>query len=224
MSTSDPIYQSTLRKYLGTYATEEIEKSGNDFLQLHDKTIYLTLLALDIVSITTIERALNTEELNWIQNQYFDATIQPIYMHSGDVICIFGDAVFGVFGLGSNTNHEIAACNASNEIHQRIAKLIHVSAEKGLPQIKVHAGINTGYIHIGNFGTPERFTFSVRGDEVNLASRLQGLCKNYGVDTILTRATYKNLDSKIPTRKLDSVRVKGRDELVEIFALEHYDF
>jgi adenylate cyclase len=116
-------------------------------------------------------------------------------------------------------NHANYACKTALLLVQKLQKVNKKLKKMGLPEIRVGAGLNTGYMVVGNIGSNQRFDYTVMGDAVNLGSRLEGLTKQYGVSVIVSEFTYRYVKNDFVFRKLDFVRVKGKNEPITIYEL-----
>ena len=121
--------------------------------------------------------------------------------------------------------HEKLACDATLRMHKAMAELNAVRKEeakaqnKNFLELKIGIGLNTGGCVVGNMGSDQRFDYSVLGDSVNLAARLEGQSKSYGVKTVIGPETYESVKDTYATLKLDQIAVKGKKEAVTIFTL-----
>jgi adenylate cyclase len=116
-------------------------------------------------------------------------------------------------------NHPYWVCKTALEMMEELKNVNAVLAERGLPPINIGAGINSDEVIVGNMGSKGRFEYSVIGDGVNLASRLEGLNKNYKTNIIISEFTKNRLDDTFLTRQLDTVKVKGKEIAVVIYEL-----
>ena len=139
--------------------------------------------------------------------------------YMGDCIMAFWNAPIDVDG------HEKLACDATLKMHSVMAELNKTREEeakaenKKFLELKIGIGLNTGGCVVGNMGSDQRFDYSVLGDSVNLAARLEGQSKSYGVKTVIGPETYDSVKETYATLKLDMIAVKGKKEAVTIFTL-----
>ncbi len=182
----------------------------------------MTVLFSDIRGFTSISEKLDPEELVGFLNNYFNRVTKNITENNGVVDKFLGDAVMAFWGAPiDDEQHSYNACKA-------IVGLMYVldefNKEKGLPaEINVGVGVNSGEMVVGNMGSEDRFDYTVLGDNVNLASRLEGLTKKYAVTAIVTEATISYLTDEqrkeFNFRKLDMVQVKGKNKPAAIYEL-----
>lgn len=185
-------------------------------LQGEQKT--LTVLFSDIRGFTSISEKMNSEELGKFMNEYLTAMSTIVMATKGTVDKYMGDAIMAIWGAPL-TDEEHAA-NCVRAAFGMIAKLrgLHPQwQERGLPAIDIGIGINTGRMSVGNFGSDQRFDYTVMGDNVNLASRLEGANKTYGTSIIISEYTLNALADRFFCRFVDMVRVKGKVLPVKIY-------
>jgi adenylate cyclase len=153
-------------------------------------------------------------------NRYLTA-MTDIILDSGGLIDKYeGDAIMAFWGAPlPQEDHAIRACLAALDNQTRLAELRHEFIQKGLPPVHARIGINTGEMIIGNMGSSQRFDFTVIGDSVNLASRLEGVGKEYGTRIIISEDTYRQAADGLEVRELDLIRVKGKEMPVRIYEL-----
>ena len=145
-----------------------------------------------------------------------------VFRHNGTLDKYIGDAVMALFGAPIPfEDHPQAACRTALEMMEELARLRKGWAERGLPEMDIGIGINTGPMSVGNMGSATRFDYTVVGDHVNLGARLEGLNKNYGTHIIISQYTKDAVGGHFTSRELDAVQVKGKHEPVNIFELIH---
>jgi adenylate cyclase len=131
-----------------------------------------------------------------------------------------GDAIMAFWGAPQHQpEHATLACRAALEMVTALEQLNARWAEQGRPPLAMGIGINTGIMKVGNMGSSSRFDYTVLGDSVNLASRLEGLNKEYGTTLIVSKATLDQTGDTFHERFLDLVAVKGKKEPVEVFEI-----
>src|SRR5262249_23515961 len=141
----------------------------------------LTILFSDIKDFTSISEALRPAEIAAQLSEYLNSVTEAIVEESGTVDKYIGDAVMAFWGAPLELkNHAAAACRAALRAQKRIKELNASWAAEGRPAFCTRIGINTGEVIVGNMGSEQRLNYTVIGDPVNLASRLEGINKNYG--------------------------------------------
>jgi adenylate cyclase len=178
----------------------------------------MTVLFSDVRGFTTISEAINdAKELSLLMNAFLTPLSRVIYKHRGTIDKYMGDCIMAFWGAPlPDAAHARNAMLAGIEMQSTLKALQPYFKERGWPEIHVGVGINTGVVSVGNMGSEVRVAYTVMGDAVNLASRLEGITKQYGVGVIVG----ENTRSAVPDflyRELDHVRVKGKDKPVAIY-------
>lgn len=205
--------------YLTKSVVDEVLKDTSK-LQLGGDKRELTVLFSDIRNFTTISEQLQPEKLVTLLNRYLTPMTDVIFQHEGTLDKYIGDAVMAIFGAPvSQADHARRACLAALDMSRQADILDDVWLDAGLGQLRVGIGINTGPMAVGNMGSAMRFSYTVMGDHVNLASRLEGLNKVYGTGIIISQYTYVLVREEFCIRELDVVRVKGKRAPIRIYEL-----
>jgi adenylate cyclase len=177
----------------------------------------LTILFSDVRGFTSISEGLDPKELSELMNEFLTPLSRIIYGHRGTIDKYMGDCVMAFWGAPlADADHARNAILAGLEMQAALAALQPHFKERGWPPINIGVGINTGRVSVGNMGSEIRVAYTVMGDEVNLASRLEGITKQYGVGIIVGENT-RNAVSDFVYRELDHVRVKGKETPVVIY-------
>jgi len=177
----------------------------------------MTVLFTDVVGFTSISEKLEPKALAHLMNEYLSAMTSIIYQHGGTIDKYIGDAIMAFWGAPlDDPNHAVNAVRAALAMQERMVLLRQQFAAEGMPEMRIGIGINSGIMRVGNMGSTFRIAYTVMGDAVNLASRLEGLTRQYTLWIIAGQETQR-LVSDIAWRELDLVRVKGKNEPVAIF-------
>ncbi|MCP5269148.1 MAG: adenylate/guanylate cyclase domain-containing protein [Zoogloeaceae bacterium] len=178
----------------------------------------LTVLFSDVRSFTTISEGLDPKELTQLMNEYLGAMTAVVRSNRGTLDKYIGDAIMAFWGAPvSDPEHARHAVQAALDMQRELRKLDEPFKARGWPLLHIGVGINTGTMTVGDMGSPVRKAYTVMGDAVNLASRLEGITKQYGVGIVVGEATRLQLKDVVVFRELDRVRVKGKDEPVGIY-------
>jgi adenylate cyclase len=189
-----------------------------EMLRLGGEKRELSVLFSDIRGFTSLSEKLPPEELVPQLNHYLTRMTQVVFDHLGTLDKYIGDAVMAIFGAPiPQEDHAVRACSTALHMMAALEELHAEWAERGLPPLHIGIGINTGMMMVGNMGSERRFDYTVLGDNVNLASRLEGLTKMYGVSVVVSEATWLATNGAFVGRELDVVRVKGKQLPVPIF-------
>jgi len=177
----------------------------------------MTVLFSDIRGFTSISETLSPAQLTQIMNAYFTRMTQIIHDNRGTIDKYIGDAIMAFWGAPlADEQHVQHALNTALQMQLAMHELNQQFIAKGWPTLEVGIGINTGNMVVGNMGSNFRMAYTVMGDHVNLASRLEGLTKLYGAKIMLSESV-KNKAPELLFRELDKVRVRGKENAVTIF-------
>ncbi|HEX5318114.1 MAG TPA: adenylate/guanylate cyclase domain-containing protein [Stellaceae bacterium] len=205
-------------RYMSPYMVAELARHPEK-LVLGGETKLLTIMFCDIRGFTTLSEGLKAEELGRLINNFLTPMTEIITNHKGTIDKYIGDCIMAFWNAPlDDPDHAKNAVLAAQEMRRRLGELNERWAAEGLRTLHIGIGINTGECCVGNFGSDQRFDYSLLGDPVNLSSRLEGLTKQYGVDLIIgedTAAMVGNPDFV----ELDLVAVKGKSRAVRIFTL-----
>jgi adenylate cyclase len=180
----------------------------------------VTIFFSDVADFTAISEELPPEQLIEYLGEYLGVLSTEILRTGGTVDKYIGDAVMAFWGApGWNPGHALAACTAAVGNHRQLAQLNGRWKAAGKPVFRTRMGVHTGEVIVGNFGSAARMNYTVMGDAVNLASRLEGLNKYYGTEILMSEATYREVEEGVVARPLDWVSVKGKSEAVLVYEL-----
>ncbi len=211
--------KGAFQQYVAPEIIEEILKDPNK-LKLGGEKKELTIFFSDIRGFTTISEKLKPEELVQFLNEYLSRMSDIIMNNKGVIDKYIGDAIMAFWGAPiEEKEHARLACESCIEMKEKLKELNRELASKNLPQINIGMGVNTGEAVVGNLGSKEKFDYTVIGDNVNLASRLEGLNKMYGTSIIINESTYEKVKDLFLTREIDLARVKGKVKPVKIYEL-----
>ncbi|GHV03827.1 hypothetical protein AGMMS50229_03850 [Campylobacterota bacterium] len=218
-------YNANLRKAFSTYVSDEVideVMSDPSRLQLGGSMRNVTAVFTDIRSFTPIAETLDPRDLVKLLNIYLSGISNVILDHKGTIDKYVGDAVIGFFGAPlALSNHALSACTAAIEMRLKESEINETLHEKGLSNIRLFTriGINSGNMIVGNMGSEQKMNYTIMGNEVNLASRLEGVNKYYGTQILTTEATLAAAGEGLLVRRLDRVRVVGFSASARIYEL-----
>lgn len=206
----------TMGRYLPPHIVDAISKS-EDAISLEAEARELTVMFCDIQNFTKISEELNPKQLAALLNEYFTALTRILYRYNATIDKFIGDSIMAFWGapLPQNDHAEIAVL-AALAMQQEINRLSGSFIEKGWPGPTAGFGINTGLMAVGNMGSIYRVAYTVIGDAVNIASRIESLTDDYQVPVIVTGSTMKKC-SGILFRELDRVILKGKRKPTRIY-------
>jgi len=177
----------------------------------------MTMLFSDVRGFTSISEGLDPKELTLLMNEFMTPLSLVVYKHRGTIDKYMGDCIMAFWGAPlPDAQHARNAILAGIEMQSTLKALQPHLKERGWPEIHVGVGINSGRVSVGNMGSEVRVAYTVMGDAVNLASRLEGITKQYGVGIVVGENT-RNAVTDFVYRELDHVRVKGKDKPVAIY-------
>ena len=212
-----------IKQQFGTYVSPALVKKlqkDPTLLRLGGSTKRMTFLFSDIRGFTPISEKYQKDPqgLTALINRFLDNQTEIILKHGGTIDKYMGDCIMAFWGAPLDDEDQVNnATKAVLEMRLALGELNETLKEEGLDQINTGAGINTGLCVVGNFGSSTRFDYSVLGDSVNLAARLESSCKNYDTDLIISE--YSLVDG-YDYKFLDEVTVKGKSEPVKIYTIE----
>jgi adenylate cyclase len=205
--------------YMSDLLIQDLLKNP-DKLRLGGEKRVLTVFFSDLAGFTTLSEKLTAELVVTLLNRYLTAMTDIILISGGLIDKYEGDAIMAFWGAPlPQDDHAVRACLAALDNQARLAELRQEFVKLGLPPVYARIGINTGEMIIGNMGSNQRFDFTVIGDSVNLASRLEGAGKEYGTSIIISEDTYRQAADRVEVRELDLLRVKGKELPVRIYEL-----
>lgn len=178
-----------------------------------------SILFSDIRGFTNMSEKMTAPEVVEMLNDYLTEMTNVVFKHDGTLDKYIGDAVMAYWGAPlAHDDDPKRAVNTGLEMMVELKKLNERWAAEGKNRVvNIGVGVNTGDVVVGNMGSPQRTDFTVIGDHVNMASRLEGLTKEYGAPVLVTEPTYDAIKDSIPCRTVDIVRVKGKLQGIKIF-------
>jgi adenylate cyclase len=213
--------RETFGRFLAPAVVDDVLASGGAVRLGGDKRV-LTVLFADVRGFTSIAEKLDPRALLELLNEYLTPMTEIIVSgHQGTLDKYIGDAIMAFWGAPQEqADHALRACRAALAMVERLDALRARWREEGRPEVDVGIGINTGPMSVGFVGSQDRFyNYTVLGDAVNLASRLEGANKEYGTRILLGAETRAAAGGAVVARALDVVRVKGKREPIRIHEL-----
>jgi len=202
-------------QYIPPELVDEMAKDP-DAYDLEARKLELTVLFSDVRGFTNISEGLDPKALSMLMNELLSPMTRIVHENNGTIDKYMGDAMMAFWGAPiEDSNHASKAVHSGLLMLKELDKINEEFAAKNWPEVRIGVGLNTGEMNVGNMGSEFRMAYTVLGDAVNLGSRVEGLTKNYGVDFIVTEFTAA-VTSEYEYRKLDSVKVKGKDKPVTI--------
>ncbi|WP_337996526.1 GAF domain-containing protein [Oleispirillum naphthae] len=215
---SEKRMKSTMSRYMDAALADRLLEAGEDILGGQAKPA--TVLFSDIRSFTTLSEELGAQGIVQLLNAYFTRMVDCIQAEGGMLDKFIGDAIMAVFGtpLGHDDDEDRAVRAAIAMLRELADFNLHRTAAGSRP-LAIGIGLNTDTVVSGNIGSPKRMDYTVIGDGVNLASRLESASKQYGAQALLSEFTVEKLKSTYRMRDIDKVVVKGKTEAVGVYEL-----
>ncbi len=209
-----------LANLFGTYVPPELVDEmvkDPDSYSMKATNKDLTVMFCDMRGFTKMSETMEPTQLQELLNAVFSRLTDLIRANRGTIDKYMGDCVMAFWGAPVDIpDHAHLAVKTSMEMANAVRKINEEHRQKGLPEIGIGIGLNTGNMCVGDMGSDIRRSYTVIGDSVNLGSRLEGLSKTYGVDIVVSESTRK-LAPEFAWQELDKVRVKGKEQAVAIF-------
>lgn len=211
--------RNAFSQYTAPQVIEDVLKDP-DRLKLGGEEKVLTVMFSDIEGFTSYSEKYPPTEMIDILSEFFESMTRDIFIQRGTLADYIGDELMAIFGAPlRQDDHAQRACAAALAMRSHLSELRQEWARKGRPLLRARTGINSGPMLVGNLGSKYRFAYGVLGDQVNLASRLEGLNKVYKTDIVMGENTAELVRSSFVLRELDWVRAKGRHQCISIFEL-----
>lgn len=209
--------RAAFTRYVSPSVVEQLVREP-ERLKLGGDRRRMSVLFSDLRGFTTLSEGLSPEQLVDVLNTYLNEMTNIVFEEGGVLDKYIGDAVMAFWNAPlDQADHGPRSVRTAIRMRDKLEQMNREGAfPKGI-ELKVGVGVNTGDMVVGNIGADVRYDYTVIGDSVNLASRTESLCKEYGVQIIITKNTLDMLDETYITRELDSVAVKGKKEPVRIY-------
>ena len=215
--------KTQIREMFGQYLSPKVVEDLVDDpskIQLGGEEREMTAFFSDIQGFSAISERLTPTELVQLLNDYLTDMCDIIISSEGTVDKFEGDAIMAFWGAPiRQSDHAQRACFAAIDMNNRLIELRVKAVQEGITPLTVRMGVNTGQMVVGNMGSTQRMNYTVMGDAVNLASRLEGANKAYGSGMMISESTYRSCEEDIDVRELDRIMVVGKSEPVTVYQL-----
>ncbi len=214
--------RNTMSRYMSKTVVDQLLESGD--VELGGTGRDVSVLFSDIRGFTSISERLGAKETVALLNEYFTDMVDIVFAHNGVLDKYIGDMIMAVFGSVLQSDEDASnAVMVGNRMLTGLHALNRRRAERGGELIRIGVGISTGNVVAGNIGSLKRMEYTVIGDRVNLAERLESANKFYGTSILICDATWAAIRDHASAREIDLIRVRGRDMPVAIYeALDHH--
>ena len=213
--------KAQIERAMGKYISKDVMQNvmdNIDNLSVGGKKADVSILFIDIRGFTTISEKLSALEVSDILNKYFQELVPIIDKHQGIMNKFIGDAMLAVFGEPiKSENHALNAVLCANEMLATVKKLQTKWLDEGKPKIDVGIGIASGEVFIGNIGTEDRLEYTVIGDTVNTASRIENFNKVYKTKFLISESTFDRVQKYVDVLKIREVQIRGKIKKINIY-------
>jgi len=204
-------------QYLSPTVIDQIVENP-DMLQLGGEKREMTPFFSDIQGFSTISEGLTPEELVQLLNEYLTAMCDIVSSYHGTIDKFEGDAIIAFWGAPLELpDHATIACHAAIDMQKKNEEMRKTLREQNRPMLYTRIGMSSGSVVVGNMGSADRMDYTMMGDVVNLAARLEGVNKFYQTFTMIPQSTYELAKDDIDTRQLDVIRVVGKKEPISVY-------
>ncbi|HDQ26819.1 MAG TPA: adenylate/guanylate cyclase domain-containing protein [bacterium] len=208
--------KSVFSKYMSEELVNELLKSTE--IKLGGEKKDITVLFSDIRGFTAMSEKYPPEEVVALLNEYLSEMTDAVFVNKGMLDKFIGDAVMALFGTPTYyKDHALRAVKAAFLMRKKLAKLNEKWAAEGRPGLKIGIGINSGEVIAGNMGSIKRMEYTVIGDTVNLASRVETLNKELGTELLISGKTYERVKDRVKVKKYTEIKVKGKEEYQTVY-------
>jgi len=210
-----------VKSAMGKYMSQDVMKrivQNIDNLGLGGKKSVVTVLFADIRGFTSMSEQMSAQEVSEILNEYFTEMEPIITRYNGVINKFIGDAVMAIFGEPiQDKNHAQNAVKCAYSMLLRVKELQKKWVKEGKPKIEIGVGVNTGEVFVGNIGSINRMEYTVIGDTVNLASRLESYNKIYKTKLLISPSTYEEVKGFTDVIKISDVQIRGKANKMDIY-------
>jgi len=212
-----------VKNAMGRYISQDVMQNvvkNIDNIRLGGKKATVSVLFADIRGFTSMSEKMTAEEVSVILNEYFSAIEPIITKYNGVINKFIGDAVMAIFGDPIEDElHPMNAVLCANEMLKCVRKLRYKWMDENKPDIEIGIGINTGEVFVGNIGSEKRLEYTVIGDTVNIASRIESYNKVYKTKFLIGETTYEFVKNRVDVIKIGGVTIRGKKKKMDIYEI-----
>ncbi len=221
--TQEKRVRTTMARYMSQEVVEQLLEGGEG--RLMGETQRVTILFADVRDFTTMSEALGARETVSVLNEYFEVMVDIIFRYEGILDKYIGDAIMALFGAPFEGERDAEnALQTANQMLVALRELNQRYVAEGRHALTIGIGIGTGEVAAGSIGSSKRMEYTVIGDSVNLAARLESANKFYGTSLLLSQQTVEDLKDEHLLREIDLLRVKGKQRPVSVYeGLGHHN-
>jgi adenylate cyclase len=212
-----------VKRIFGQYVSKKVVEKilkHSDAMHLEGERKPLTIFFMDFAGFTAMSEKLDPSELVKLISEYHNEAAEEIFKTEGTLDKFIGDAIMAYWNDPiEQSDHALRACLTAIGAQKKLLEMAELMRQRGLPEMSARIGLNTGIATVGNMGSKEQVNYTLIGDEVNLASRLEGVNKEFGTKIIVSEATYLPAKDRLEVRELALIKVKGKKLPVRIYEL-----
>jgi len=221
--TDEALEKTRIRRMFQQYLPPSVVRQlihRPELLALGGEERVATVLFSDVKGFSRVAEGLAPTALVALLNEYLTAMTDVVVKHGGVIDKYLGDALMAEFGVPIPLDdHAVRACRAALGMRDELRRLREEWTRRGMPALEARTGVNTGQVLVGNLGSFRMMDYTCMGDHVNLASRLEGVNKEYGTLILVSEFTWREVQAHFVGREIDRVRVVGRGEAVGVYEL-----
>lgn len=209
-----------MQRYFSPKVVDKITKEEEDFLKPGGIRQNVAVMFCDIRGFTTMSETLPPEEVVDLLSEYHKRMVDVLFSHNGTLDKYIGDAIMATFGTPETADDDVdRALKAAVDMRKELIEFNRERKVKGLIEINHGIAINYGEVIVGNIGTKERLEYTVIGDTVNVASRMEALCKKFNIDIIITESVKEKVLSEYQYTQLKEVPIRGKSETMTFYGV-----
>lgn len=214
------LLKQSFKRYVSAQVVDKIVLSS-ELVNLSGERKTVSILLSDIRGFTALSEQLEAEELVKFLNTYFSAMIDIIFEYEGTLDKFMGDAILVLFGAPvTHEDDPLRAVKAAIAMQRKLRELNEIWAVGGKPYIKIGIGISTGEVVVGNIGSTRRLEYTVIGQDVNYAQRIEALTKELPADILISEATYEKIKDQVLVEKFGPIAIRGKKDSATVYAVK----
>lgn len=210
-----------MQRYFSPAIAEKISQAEEDFLRPGGRKQNVAVMFCDIRDFTSLSETLSPEEIVEFLSNYHGKMVGIIFSYGGTLDKFIGDGIMATFGTPEVSSSDVKrSVQAGIAMKTALQQLNYEREARGLTNIQQGIGIHFGPVIVGNIGTPDRLEYTVVGDTVNAASRIESACKDLKENFLISEAVKINCEDEVETRELGYINVKGKSKAIRVFAVD----
>ena len=211
--------RETFSRYLSPQRVETLLEADGE---IHGfRRVDATVMFIDVRDFTQLTERFDPEQVAVLLNRFFTAMVEVVYRFDGMLDKYLGDGMMVVFGVPRVLpDHAWLAVQAAYRMREELVSLNIQLVTEGWPPLRFGIGIHTGPCVVGHFGAPTRLDYTVIGDTVNVASRIEGLTKKYGVEVFMSEATHARVEGRVISTVIRAESLRGKRQVLDLYTIE----